>query len=114
MKKLLFVFTCLFLFAGCDEVVDNYPYDSYDFDSYDSGYEQLVDDYDYDLYKRTYDSGLSNDNYYINVDGYTIHAPAYSDTVPAGASAKCNDGTYSFSEHRSGTCSGHKGVAQWL
>jgi hypothetical protein len=33
---------------------------------------------------------------------------------PAGATAKCNDGTYSFSQHRSGTCSGHGGVAEWL
>ncbi|WP_280406111.1 DUF3761 domain-containing protein [Nocardia brasiliensis] len=24
------------------------------------------------------------------------------------------DGTYSFSQHRSGTCSGHKGVDEWL
>ena len=31
-----------------------------------------------------------------------------------GASARCKDSTYSFSQHRSGTCSGHKGVAQWL
>ncbi|HYT45260.1 MAG TPA: DUF3761 domain-containing protein, partial [Methylomirabilota bacterium] len=28
--------------------------------------------------------------------------------------AKCSDGTYSFSQHRSGTCSHHGGVAQWL
>jgi hypothetical protein len=34
--------------------------------------------------------------------------------APAGATAKCNDGTYSSSQHRQGTCSGHKGVAQWL
>lgn len=33
---------------------------------------------------------------------------------PAGATAKCNDGTYSHSAHRSGSCSGHGGVAEWL
>ena len=33
---------------------------------------------------------------------------------PAGATAICNDGTYSFSAHRRGTCSHHGGVAQWL
>jgi len=33
---------------------------------------------------------------------------------PAGATAKCEDGTYSFSESRSGTCSHHGGVAEWL
>ena len=28
--------------------------------------------------------------------------------------ALCRDGTYSFSEHRQGTCSWHGGVRQWL
>ncbi len=30
---------------------------------------------------------------------------------PAGASAKCNDGTFSYSAHHSGSCSHHGGVA---
>ncbi|MEN9920727.1 MAG: hypothetical protein RL538_620 [Candidatus Parcubacteria bacterium] len=61
------------------------------------------------------DSGLSNDNYYTNVDGNKVHSPAYSNNgVPAGASAQCRDGTYSFSQNRRGTCSGHGGVASWL
>jgi hypothetical protein len=34
--------------------------------------------------------------------------------APAGATAICVDGTYSFSQTRSGTCSHHGGVAQWL
>lgn len=59
-------------------------------------------------------SGLSNNNYYINSNGNTIHSPAYSNTVPAGATARCRDGTYSFSQHRRGTCSYHGGVAEWL
>jgi hypothetical protein len=29
-------------------------------------------------------------------------------------SAVCKDGTLSYSAHRSGTCSGHHGVARWL
>lgn len=33
---------------------------------------------------------------------------------PPGATALCRDGTYSFSKHRSGTCSHHGGVAKWL
>jgi Protein of unknown function (DUF3761) len=33
---------------------------------------------------------------------------------PPGATALCTDGTYSFSQTRSGTCSHHGGVAQWL
>lgn len=60
--------------------------------------------------------GLSNDNYYTNVDGNTVHAPAYSldNDIPAGATARCRDGTYSFSQNRRGTCSHHGGVATWL
>src|SRR2546427_8715340 len=34
--------------------------------------------------------------------------------APTGATARCRDGTYSFSRHRSGTCSHHGGVAMWL
>lgn len=61
-------------------------------------------------------SGLSNDNYYTNTAGNEVHSPAYStdNSVPAGATAKCGDGTYSFSQSHSGTCSHHGGVAQWL
>jgi hypothetical protein len=33
---------------------------------------------------------------------------------PPGATALCNDGTYSFSQTHSGTCSHHGGVAAWL
>jgi hypothetical protein len=35
-------------------------------------------------------------------------------TDPTGATAKCKDGTYSKSQHHSGTCSSHGGVAEWL
>lgn len=59
-------------------------------------------------------SGLSNDNYYKNSAGNEVHSPAYSDSVPPGASAICGDGTYSFSQSRRGTCSHHGGVSQWL
>jgi Protein of unknown function (DUF3761) len=37
-----------------------------------------------------------------------------SNIDPTGATAKCKDGTYSKSAHRSGTCSSHGGVAEWL
>lgn len=33
---------------------------------------------------------------------------------PPGATAQCRDGTYSYSQHHSGTCSHHGGVAVWL
>lgn len=35
-------------------------------------------------------------------------------TACAGATAICNDGTCSYSAHRSGTCSHHGGVRQWV
>jgi len=33
---------------------------------------------------------------------------------PAGATAQCADGTSSYSQHRSGSCSHHGGVARWI
>jgi hypothetical protein len=53
-------------------------------------------------------------DYYVNSDGNCVHRPEQAPTAPAGATAKCQDGTYSFSQHRSGTCSHHGGVAEWL
>jgi hypothetical protein len=35
-------------------------------------------------------------------------------STPSGATALCKDGTYSYSQHRQGTCSWHGGVAVWL
>jgi hypothetical protein len=57
---------------------------------------------------------LSNNRYYTNVSGHRVHSPAFSNSVPAGASAECRDGSYSFSENRRGTCSHHGGVKKWL
>lgn len=48
--------------------------------------------------------------YYKNSSGTCIHRPS---SHPAGATAKCKDGSYSFSAHRSGTCSHHGGVSTW-
>ncbi len=69
-----------------------------------------------EVYGSASANNLSNDNYYTNVDGNKVKSPAHSldGGVPAGASARCKDGTYSFSQNRRGTCSGHGGVAQWL
>ncbi|KVH03206.1 DUF3761 domain-containing protein [Burkholderia sp. BCCIQ04A] len=62
------------------------------------------------------EADLDRHDTYRNRDGETVHAPAHSKSgrVPDGASARCRDGTYSFSRHRRGTCSGHGGVAAWL
>jgi hypothetical protein len=51
---------------------------------------------------------------YVNSAGNTVCRPETSSTAPTGATAECEDGTYSFSESRSGTCSHHGGVARWL
>ncbi len=60
------------------------------------------------------DTGLSNNNYYTNVNNNQVHSPAYSNSVPINATAQCGDGTYSFSQNHRGTCSHHGGVAEWL
>jgi len=53
---------------------------------------------------------------YINSQGQWVPSPTRTadGQPPAGASAKCRDGTFSFSKSRSGTCSHHGGVAEWL
>ena len=67
-------------------------------------------------YKRVTTS-YSNDTrvrHYINSRGERVQSPTYYQTAPAGATAICRDGTYSFSRSRRGTCSHHGGVAVWL
>jgi Protein of unknown function (DUF3761) len=49
--------------------------------------------------------------YYKNVSGRCVKRPGSS---PIGATAKCRDGTYSYSQHAAGTCSHHGGVARWI
>jgi hypothetical protein len=48
---------------------------------------------------------------YTNVDGNQVERP---DANAVGATALCNDGKYSHSLNRSGTCSSNGGVAQFL
>ena len=59
-------------------------------------------------------AGSSGSDYYINSEGESVRRPTFSKTAPAGASARCRDGSYSFSRNRRGTCSHHGGVAEWL
>ncbi|OEZ54857.1 MULTISPECIES: DUF3761 domain-containing protein [unclassified Duganella] len=62
------------------------------------------------------EADLQTHGHYVNKAGQEVHAPAKSvdGKVPAGASAKCRDGSYSFSKSHRGTCSHHGGVADWL
>lgn len=64
----------------------------------------------------TTDSHLIEQGSYVNHDGITVHRPAHtvSGLPPPHASAQCVDGSFSFSTHRSGTCSHHGGVIRWL
>ena len=59
-------------------------------------------------------NGTSSLKYYTNSQGVKVQSPTYYKAQPAGASAICRDGTYSFSKSRRGTCSHHGGVARWL
>lgn len=53
---------------------------------------------------------------YVNSDGNYVPSPDYSGGTVDGYSptAICGDGTYSYSQHASGTCSYHGGVSSWL
>jgi uncharacterized protein YceK len=51
---------------------------------------------------------------YTNVDGKKVPVPTSAAARPAGATAQCNDGTYSFSLHHQGSCSHHGGVAKFF
>jgi predicted nucleic acid binding AN1-type Zn finger protein len=62
------------------------------------------------------DSQVVEQGDYVNIDGNSVHRPAHAKTnkKPSGATAKCADGTFSFSQHHRGTCSHHGGVTQWF
>jgi len=63
---------------------------------------------------RGYSSGYCGSDSYVNSRGNCVRRPIAARTAPAGASAQCADGTYSFSQSRRGTCSHHGGVSRWL
>lgn len=60
------------------------------------------------------DTYTSPIKHYTNSRGERVQSPTRYDSAPAGATALCRDGTYSFSRSRRGTCSHHGGVAKWL
>jgi hypothetical protein len=59
-------------------------------------------------------TGPSTGKHYTNSSGQRVHTPIQSPSAPAGSTAKCRDGSYSFSRHARGTCSHHGGVSMWL
>ncbi len=62
---------------------------------------------------RVFDGSVFGGSYYTDSNGHRVHRPVEAYRRPAGSSAKCRDGTYSFSHSRRGTCSHHGGVAIW-
>ncbi|WP_051671132.1 DUF3761 domain-containing protein [Acinetobacter sp. ETR1] len=63
---------------------------------------------------KTYNSKTTSGKGYVNSNGNYISSPRKSNTKPNGATAKCRDGTWSFSQSTRGTCSRHGGVSSWL
>ena len=84
------------------------------------GKRVICDDKTWVVYSSTPTSGQNQPSqkravrYYTNTAGERVQSPTYYPSVPAGATARCVDGTYSFSQSRRGTCSHHGGVAKWL
>lgn len=70
-------------------------------------------------HKHTYSSKshASGDSQsgYINSKGNWVPSPEHTSNgkAPKGATARCADGSYSFSQSHRGTCSHHGGVAEW-
>jgi hypothetical protein len=56
----------------------------------------------------------SDNGTYTNSQGEKVKRPEACSGAPTGATAQCQDGTYSFSRNRRGTCSHHGGVAKWI
>ncbi|UIJ44825.1 DUF3761 domain-containing protein [Sphingomonas cannabina] len=63
---------------------------------------------------RVLDGSLFGGAYYRSADGHVVHRPVFEDRRPPGATARCRDGSWSFSHSRRGTCSHHGGVGTWL
>jgi hypothetical protein len=55
---------------------------------------------------------VCNNNYYVNSTGHLVHSPSCGEEHQT-PTAKCRDGSVSFSEHHRGACSYHGGVAHW-
>jgi hypothetical protein len=60
------------------------------------------------------DKNCSDNGTYVNSKGETVKRPETCASAPKAATARCRDGSYSFSHSHRGTCSHHGGVAKWL
>lgn len=60
------------------------------------------------------DKNCSDNGTYVNSKGETVKRPETCASAPKAATARCRDGSYSFSDSHRGTCSHHGGVAKWL
>lgn len=76
---------------------------------------QIVQDW-YRVYKQMVGSSVPSSTTPIVSSAPTATPVPTTSTsgTPAGATARCVDGTYSYSTSHSGACSHHGGVAQWL
>jgi hypothetical protein len=65
---------------------------------------------------RPDEGNLTGHGCYVNRYGNSVHRPSrtHNGAPPTRATALCGDGTYSFSQHASGTCSHHRRVQSWL
>lgn len=59
-------------------------------------------------------SAQSEIKYYTNSKGERVQSPTKYSSAPAGSTALCRDGTYSFSRSRRGTCSHHGALRNGL
>ena len=65
-------------------------------------------------HKLAHDNSTTSVKHSKSSAGRRTQSVTHHNSIPAGASAICWDGTYSFSQSRRGTCSHHGGVKIWL
>lgn len=72
-------------------------------------HEVMVDTAGVRVEERGYFTGLAQ----YGASGWQLRDAHWS-VAPPQPTARCRDGSYSYSQTHSGTCSSHGGVAQWL
>lgn len=66
------------------------------------------------LFTSDYSPQISTSQTWVTADPSSAAATPTSTTPASAVTAICRDGAYSYSAHRSGTCSDHGGVATWV